>query len=234
MGDVSCDFKLLQSRIDYIANTPNAYCILSGDLMNTATKSSVSDIYSETISPMEQLKQCVKVFGPIKDKILCIVPGNHEQRTYKTEGIDLTAIMAAQLDIHERYSETTALLFVRLGANTRVGPDRRFCYTIYVTHGAGGGRKEGGKINRLADLAAIVDADIYIHSHSHFPAIFKEGYFRVDKNNFSVSMVDKLFINTSAHLDYGGYGDAQGYKPSSKDTPVIHISGKIKSATATL
>ena len=43
---------------------------------------------------------------------------------------------------------------------------RQMCYTIYTTHGRGGGRKEGAKAIRLADMASIVDADIYIHSHA--------------------------------------------------------------------
>ena len=238
IGDINCDFKLLQSRLDYIKSDPECYCILSGDLMNTATRSSKSDIYSESLSPMEQIKRCVEIFGPIKDKILCIVPGNHELRTYKSEGIDMTAIMAAQLGLSDKYSDTTALLFIRFGKAARAkhsGKGKRpLCYSAYVTHGGGGGRKEGGKVNRLADLASIVDADIYIHSHTHLPVIMKQAFFRTDTRNSTVALVDKLFVNTGAHLDYGGYGDIQSYKPSSKTTPIICLSGTHKRMTATL
>jgi predicted phosphodiesterase len=226
--------KTLQASIDKIALTPNAYCILSGDLMNTATRSSVSDIYTETISPMEQIKRCVTLFGPIAPKIICVVPGNHELRTYKTDGIDLTAIMASQLDIADKYSDTTALLFIRVGEQNEHFHKLQVCYTAYVTHGSGAGRKEGGKINRLADLSSVVDADIYIHSHSHLPAIFKEGFYRTDPTSSTFSKVDKLFVNTSAHLDYSGYADLQAYKPGSKESPVIFLDGRVKRATATL
>jgi hypothetical protein len=100
-------------------------------------------------------------------------------------------------------------------------------YTAYVTHGsAGGGRKEGGKVNRLADLASIVDADIYIHAHTHLPVVFKEAFFRVNGGNSSVALVDKLFVNVAASLNYGGYGDKQGFKPASKRSPVIHLDGR--------
>jgi hypothetical protein len=94
-----------------------------------------------------------------------------------------------------------------------------------VTHGSGGGRKEGGKINRLADLASIVDADIYIHAHTHLPLVFRESFFRVSSANSSVAQVDKLFVNTAAALKYGGYGDKQGFKPASTTAPVIYLSG---------
>lgn len=222
IGDPQSDFKSILERIEHIKKTPNAYCILDGDLMDTAIASSIGDTYSANLQPMEQLKQCVKIFDPIKDKILGVLPGNHEGRVYKTDGLDITELMCSQLGIPEKYSPTTALLFIRFGNTSRNRPQ---LYTAYVTHGSGGGRREGGKVNRLADLAAIVDADIYIHAHTHLPLVFKESFFRVSGGNSSVALVDKLFVNTAASLNYGGYGDKQGYKPASKSSPVIYLDG---------
>ena len=223
IGDGLCDYKGITDRIEYIKNTPNAYCILDGDLMDTAIASSIGDTYGANLQPMEQLNHCVKLFEPIRDKILAVLPGNHENRVYKADGIDTTQLMCAQLKIQQRYSPTTALLFVRFGEGRNHG--RRMLYTIYVTHGSGGGRREGGKVNRLADLAGIVDADIYVHSHTHLPLVFKEGYYRVSGSNSSVALVDKLFVNTAASLDYGGYGDKAGFKPASKCSPIIYLNG---------
>lgn len=225
IGDNCCDFKLIMERINYIKETPNAYCILDGDLMDTAIASSIGDTYGANLQPMEQLKMCVKIFEPIKDKILAVLPGNHENRAYKTDGLDLTELMCAQLGIPQKYSPTTALLFIRFGDQGGRRNNRPHLYTAYVTHGSGGGRREGGKVNRLADLAAIVDADIYIHGHTHLPMVFKEAYYRVSGGNSSVALVDKLFINTAAALDYGGYGDKAGFKPASKRSPVIYLNG---------
>ena len=232
IGDSCCDFKLVQARLDHVRDTENAYCVLNGDLMDTAIASSIGDTYGANLQPMEQLKMCVKLFGPIKNKILCITSGNHENRVYRQDGIDMTALMAAQLEIPNAYTDTTALLFLRFGHDVK--HNRKICYTAYVTHGGGGGRKEGGKINRLADLAGIVDADIYIHSHTHLPAVFKTAYYRVSPENSSVTKSDKLFVNTSASLDYGGYGDRSGYRPNSTDTPIIFLDGHKKRMTALL
>ena len=225
LGDPNSDYRAIVQRIEYVRNTENAYCILDGDLMDAAIASSIGDTYGAALQPMEQLKQCVKMFEPIKDKILAVLPGNHEHRIYKQDGIDMTSLMCSQLGIEDKYSNTTALLFIRFGKNTRKGQNRKQLYTVYVTHGSGGGRKEGGKVNRLADLAAIVDADIYIHAHTHLPLVFKESFFRVSGSNSSVAQVDKLFVNTSAALTYGGYGDKQGFKPASTRAPVIYLSG---------
>lgn len=235
IGDSMCDFKGIMERIEYIKNTPNAYCILDGDLMDTAICTSVGDTYGANLQPMEQLKQCVKIFEPIKDKILAVLPGNHESRVYKNDGLDITELMCAQLGIPAKYSPTTALLFVRFGkSKINENRGRPMLYTIYVTHGAGGGRKEGGKVNRLADLASIVDADIYIHAHTHLPLVFKESFFRVSGSNSSVAPAEKLFVNAAASLDYGGYGDRQGFKPASKRSPVIYLDGRKRDMWAKL
>ena len=223
LGDENCDFHRIVKTIELIKNTPNAYCILGGDLMDTAVKQSIGDIYSQSLSPMEQLQQCVALFDGIKDKILAIMPGNHEFRIYKQDGIDTTSLMATQLGLAKQYTPTTALLFIRFG-DVGYG-HKKICYTVYCTHGSGGGRKEGGKINRLADLAQIVDADVYLCGHTHLPAIFREGYYRVNYGNNSVQYVSKLFVNAAAQLKYGGYGDTAGFKPAALESPVIYLSG---------
>ena len=225
IGDSMSDGKLIMERIEYIKNTENCYCILDGDLMDTAIASSIGDTYGASITPMEQLNTCVRIFEPIKDKILAVLPGNHENRIYKADGLDITELMCAQLRIPQKYSPTTALLFIRFGRQSQ-NHNRPVLYTAYVTHGSGGGRREGGKVNRLADLASIVDADIYIHAHTHLPLVFKEAFYRVSGSNSSVALADKLFVNTAASLDYGGYGDKAGFKPASKCSPVIYLDGR--------
>lgn len=231
LGDDQSDMKRLVERIEYVKNTPEAYCILNGDLLDNATKTSIGDTYTQTLNPMEQLKKVVDLFDPIKDKVICVTHGNHENRTYKNEGINLSALMAAQLGLRDRYTPTAAVIFLRFGKD---GHHRKIRYTIYTLHGSGGGRKEGGKVNRLADMASIIDVDIYIHSHTHLPIIMRQAFHRVDVINSTISLVDKLFVNTAANLGYGGYGEAAEFKPASKETPVIYLDGKKKSFKAKL
>ena len=235
IGDSHCDYKGILERIEYIKNTPNAYCIMNGDIMDNATKTSIGDTYTQVFNPMEQLAKAVELFEPIKDKILCITHGNHENRTYKKEGINLSCLMANQLGLADRYTPTSAVLFIRVGEHScgrketnGSGKVRKVLYTLYVLHGSGGGRKEGAKAIRLADMASIIDTDIYIHSHTHLPMVMKQAFHRIDERNSTVSLVDKLFVNTAANLTYGGYGEAGEFKPSSKDTPIIYLSGTKK------
>ena len=234
IGDELCDMKRLQERIEYVKNTPHAYCILNGDIMDNATKTSVGDVYTQVLSPMDQLKTAVELFEPIKDKILCISHGNHENRTYKGDGINLTAILAEQLGLTDKYSPISAVIFLRFGKLPSHSHGRKVLYTLFVTHGNRSGRGVGSKAKILADMAATIDADIYIHSHTHVGLITKRGYFRTTQQNSSVAFVVKLFVNTAANLNYGGYGEAAEFEPSSKDTPVIYLCGTSKRYEAKL
>ena len=228
IGDEQSDIKRVLQRIEYVKNTPNAYCILNGDIIDNATKTSIGDVYTQTLNPMEQLERAIAIFEPIKDKILCITHGNHENRSYKKEGINISRLIATQLGLADRYTPTSAVLFIRLGQASSRYHHRKVLYSIYVLHGSGGGRKEGAKAIRLADLAGIIDTDIYIHSHTHLPMIMKQAFHRVDNLNMTVTLTDKLFVNTAANLTYGGYGEAGAFKPNSTDTPVIYLSGSKK------
>ena len=205
-ADPNSDHARILEDIKYIAEHDNVFCVLNGDLMDCAIASSIGDTYSSTLSPMDELRVCVELFKPLaeKGKILCILKGNHEARHYRTNGIDLTEIMARQLGIED------------------------------LSHGNGGGRKEGGKIQRLVDLSTIIDADIYVCGHTHLPAILKDGFARPSMANSSISYGTRLYVNTSAKLNYGGYGDTMAFKPPCLDTPIIHLNGTRKEMRATI
>lgn len=231
IGDLHTDMAYLKKRIEYVKTHPKAYAILNGDLMDNATKTSISDTYSQNYNPQEQMDMLVEMFKPIKNKILCITQGNHEARTYKKEGIDVMKNVADRLGLYHRYSPESVVLFLRFGQNVR---KRKQLYTFYVTHGSGGGRKEGAKAIRLADLASIVDVGIYVVGHTHLPMIMKEDFFKTSESNSSIQQTTKLFVNSSANLNYGGYGEVMGCKPASKDKPVIYLNGKEYEAIAKL
>jgi predicted phosphodiesterase len=234
IGDDNCDIARLKERIEYVATHENAYCVLNGDILDYASRSSIGDIEARQFNIMEQIEKGVELFSPIKDKIIAITSGNHEGRAYRKEGIDISKLVALQLGLEEKYSASSAFIFLRFGKQSSGRHNRPVCYTIYMLHGSGGGRKEGAKAIRLADMASIVDADIFIHSHTHLPMIMKQGFFRVDTANSAVANCTKLFVNTSSNLNYGGYGEAQEFKPNSTDTPIIYLNGTKKHSYAKL
>lgn len=240
IGDSHCDESEVLDRVKAVQEDPYGLCILNGDLMNTALKTSVSDVYGEVLSPMQQISYLVNMLRPIAGKVIGVTAGNHENRVYRNDGIDVTRLVCRELGIEEKYAPEGILIFLRFGTRSthgghlHDGRNPRQWYSIYATHGSGGGRKEGAKAIRLADMAAVVDADIYVHSHTHLPMVMKQSFFRADSSNCVAKQVQKLFINTGATLNYGGYGQAQEFKPADISTPVIRLEAKQKRMKATM
>lgn len=239
IGSKKCDYKLIQERIKRVAEDEKRYCIIVGDICNNSTKTSIADVYSEELSPMMQIQQAVKLFEPIRHKVIGITSGNHERRSYKTDGIDLTYFFARELRLEHLYDYCACLLFIRFGKMSTHGRGGshggKMCYTLYMTHGDGnGGRTIGGKMNGLQRRGQIVDADIVVTGHTHTPATFRDCFYKIDYANSSVSKREQLFVNASATLDYEEYAELYGMKPSSKVSPVIVLDGREKIMNATM
>lgn len=234
IGDKHCKMDEIREQIRSVAENPNAYVICNGDLVNNATTASVSDTYSEKMTPMEQLQTLCELLEPIRDRILLLCQGNHEARTWKQDGIDLTAVVSQQLGISNRYVREGGVLFLHFGKTSKTNHERKVRYSVYASHGFGGGKKEGGKLNALAEMSGICDVDIYIMGHTHLPVVMKQNFFRVDTSNDSVTEVEKLFVNSSSKIGYGGYGQTFGFKPSNSTTPIIYLDGRKRHYSAKL
>lgn len=232
IGDKHCDMKLVERLIDSVNNTPNLYAVLLGDLMNTAISGSKSDSYSETMTPQEQLDTCVKLLTPIRDKILAIVPGNHEERITRQVGVDMSLELARLLNLGNIYQPESAIVFLKFGRNPRTCAP--ITYSLYLNHGHGGGRRPGGKLNSLQDYALIVDSDCYIVGHTHLPASFKASSYRVVPQKAQATLHEQLFVNTASAVSYGGYGKRGGYQPPSNSYPIITLDDKWHHMSVTL
>lgn len=227
----------ISRQIGEVLTDDNAYCILNGDLMNNAVKNSVSDIYSEAASPKETIETLSDMLNPLaeKGKILFATTGNHEFRSYKESGIDIMALVCRGLGIQDKYRAEGGVHYLSFGTNAkRKAEGRRTSYTVFVTHGNGGGSTVGGKANKLEKASAICDADLYIVSHTHTPITFKDSFIRCYPCSDGIEVVERTYINTSASLDYGGYGMKAMFRPASKANPVAILDGSRKNISVSL
>lgn len=224
IGDPSCNKGLLKDWIEYVRTTPNAYAILGGDLINNTIKSSVGDIYEEDDNPTGQIARITEYFKPIKDKILLILEGNHEYRTYKETGISPCDHIAAALGLKERYSKNVAYLFL---TTTVRGTDCNRTYTIYTTHGSSSTSVISGKAANLEKMSRVCDADLYLIGHTHDVLAFHKNYYEVDRKNKKLKEVTRTFVNANSFTSYGGYGAKRGYTPSTPSVPKIIFSSPL-------
>lgn len=222
IGSKKCDYKKLQQKIDYVAETNNARVIMLGDIINNSTKTSVGDVYEEPLSPMQQMQKAVELFTPIKDKIIAGCSGNHERRTYKQDGIDLSYFLASELGYADNYDPVAVLLSISYGSCGKSNKCKTF---VYLTHGDGaGGRTIGGKANALERRGQIVDADIVITGHTHQPIIFTNANYDIDRAHDKVILRETTFVNIGSTLDYEEYAELFGMRPSSAADPRIYLT----------
>lgn len=222
--DVALD--IIRGYIDWIKNHANAFTILNGDLMNCATKDSTPDLFEDLRTPDDAYDELRKLLMPIKDKILMITRGGHEEAIFRRVGADYMARLAYDLgDIP--YRPDGGMVGIRLERNKH-----RAVFFIYATHGWGGARTIGAKIKKVEDLALAVDADCYVLSHDHTQAIHRLNVLAPPKSRVSVKsptylrVERKLLINTGGFVFYSGYIQRKGYVPQDIGTPRIRLELK--------
>lgn len=225
IGDELCNLKLIRSVLEEIKNSPNTFVILNGDLINNATRSSVSDIFSEQMTPTEQILLLCDLLKDVSSRILCLTNGNHELRSMKDDGVDIIRLVAKQLGIEDRYAESWWYLYLTFGMGNK---GRSITYEITGVHGYGGGRKNGGKINNLVEMSDKVIADLYVMSHTHTPIITRNTVFVPDAQHKSLVKRDKYYLMTNSFLEYGGYGERLGYTPSTTEHQEAILDGTKK------
>lgn len=229
IGDPLFDDLLLQQEIDWVLAEDFRYLVLNGDIMNMATKHSVSNSYDSVMTPHEELKYARTLFKRARKKILGVTAGNHEDRILKNDGIDIAEELAISLGTS--YCREGLLLKIKFGK--RKTNSKPQVYTFYMTHGFTGSRTVGGKANRLEKLRKIVVSDVYIVSHSHQKVFFKKKLFIPDLRNNKITEKIQTFINTGAYLRYGKYGQRKSYDPTDLGTLTIRLYAKEKNITVT-
>lgn len=220
LGDAGADIPLIRKTIEFVKNTPDMYVVLLGDILNVALKNSKSDIYTEVLTVADAQKLAIELLTPIKDRILAITPGNHENRVWREVGIDISLWLAGKLGLQDVYRPHSVALNLKFGKDYNGNP---YIINIFGQHGAyGGGRKLGAALNAIEDLDGIIgNADIYIRAHTHQPVQGSRDVFMFNQNG-NITKKTKYYFNAPAFLKYHGYGHDKGYKPT--DTAPCYLN----------
>lgn len=220
--DVALD--VIQGYLDWVKEHDNAYTLLNGDLMNCATKDSTPELYDDLVTPDQAYGQLRELLEPIKNKILMMTRGGHEEHIYRMSGHDYMAQLAHDLgDIP--YKPDGGMLAIRLK-----GKNHNCTAVIYAVHGWGGARTFGAKGNKIEELTKVAEADCYILSHDHTQIVHRLNILTASLHNLApfIKIKRKLFINTGGFINYSGYIQRKGYIPQDLGTPRIRIEIKRK------
>ena len=200
---------------------PDSYITVGGDVLNNSIKSSVGNIYEETMRPSEQKRWVAEQLSDIKDRILCVVNGNHCERSSKETDDSPLYDVCCKLDIEERFRENAAFLILRMGDINGAG-QRNPTYTMCVTHGSGGGVLTGGAINKNERFGMVIDGmDVLVTAHVHKGAITKPQKIVIDAHNKKISLRDFTCVISTSWLEYGAYALRKQLTPASNQIQSI-------------
>lgn len=213
----------------------NAYLILGGDLINNATRSSVSNIFEETMRPREQKKRMVEMLAPLRSKVLAAVSGNHERRSgAKDADDDPTYDILCKLDLETVYRENMAFVKLHFG-DEQIDGTRNPTYILVVTHGAGGGVLTGGVVNKAERFGYVLDgADALILGHSHKPFVTQPSKIKINAQKDTVYLKPFRVVSTTSWMDYGGYAMQKMLPPTSIAPQIIKLYGHKKKIEVTM
>ena len=200
---------------------PNSFVIFAGDQMEYATRQSKSDIYTQRLSPSSQKRWWIDHLRNYKDKVLCIVDGNHEYNRASKDADDFPLYdIALALGIEDRYRSEAAFVDIGVGDGGH-GKGKQVRYVFRVCHQAKNNVNYG-----TAD--GFEGIDVFVSGHTHKPQDLPRPKLVYDTKNKSVSQKDVENIVCGHFLRYGGYGERAGYRPTSTKLYSIILSGKKK------
>lgn len=234
LGARECMEQEFIGFIDSIKDKPNVYLVLGGDLINNATRSSVSNIFEEVMRPADQKKEMAKILAPVADKILAAVSGNHERRSGKDADDDPAYDIMCKIDREDIYRENMAFVKMQFG-NTKADGEYNPTYTVVVTHGAGGGALTSGAVLKGERMGYAIDGmDALIMGHTHKPFTTQPGKIVIDCHNNKISVKPFKVINMTSWLSYGGYSAAKMLLPSSHCLQTLTLRGNRKEMVVTM
>lgn len=191
----------------WIAETPNVYAILGGDLMEMALDDGRGMTYDQSGNPQTQFDEMVRLLAPIAHKILGATTGNHEERVYKKTGIDIMRLLCERLEI----PYFSGPFFMSVMANT-------YKWNFYVQHGRGNSQTKGGKMNmanRPKRFTGLIH--FFVSGHVHDLLAEPETIIIEDPINCRLNYVTQWTVVCPSFLGWEDtYAYRAGYSPPAK------------------
>ena len=235
LGSPECMEQQFIQFIQTVVETPNMYLILGGDLIDNGTKSSVTNPFRATMPPSAQKREMAKILEPARDRILCMLPGNHERRSGKDADDDPVYDIAAKLDLEHLYRENMAFIKIQLGKQRDYPGQYRPTYIIVATHGSGGGILTGAAVNRNERFGYVIDGmDALITGHTHKAYTTQPGKIKIDPHNNQVSIRPFKVISATSWLEFGGYAAQKMLLPSTHCLQTLTLRGSRKEMIVTM
>ncbi len=232
VGNELFNEKFFQSTIKWAVDN-NAYIIGLGDYFENAILHFGA---TDKLCADDVMDYLADSLMPLKDRFIAFIRGNHDERSMKHQPqVDMSRQLAARLGIIDLYRPNGAVIKLKLGKDFR--HSRPLTYWIYGTHGTGGSRTEGGKINALKRMSLnYTFCDLYLMGHHHWVLSDADRIFvpvENSKNNRLESHIRKYAL-CGTFLDWGGYAERAQFQCGPLSIPTIEFNGKVRDVRVTI
>lgn len=209
IGNANVDFDYIDRLLDFVKNHERAYVILNGDLIdNWVTLSPSGGEYEQTLKPETQQKIVNYKLEPIKDKILAVITGNHENRSERQGDRNPSKETAEKFDV------------AYLGAGGRLNLNfNGFVYKLHIRHRF----RYESSFNPCHACGRLIEqldseSDVVGIGHKHDPAV--EVRYKAGKQ--------RSLLRFGAAIPATSYSEALGYDHTPLVAPTIILSGNKK------
>jgi len=215
LGHPTCLLEKAKENLDYCLNN-RIHVLLMGDLIECGITGSVGDsVYTQKLNPQEQLEDTVELLSPLAQAglILGLHGGNHEDRVFKTTGINVAKMMAGTLGVP--YLHQACWNIFRVGKQS---------YTVYSMHGASGSRFIYTKLKAATDISHYFRADVIAHAHVHDVAAHTIERQSINKRMKKIVYEKHYVVLTGHYLGYQlSYAQMKGMPPSHVGSPKLQF-----------
>ena len=215
-GHPTCLVEKAQAMLDYCLEH-KIPVLLMGDLLECGITGAVGDsVYAQHLNPQEQMEEVIKLLTPLAKAglILGSHSGNHEERIFKTTGINIGKIIAGVLNVS--YLHTACWNLFNVGGRT---------YAVYSLHGSSGSRFIYTKLKSVTDISHYFLADVVAMGHVHDIATVAVERQKINLNTRKLSYWKQYVLLTGHYLGYAlSYAQTKGMPPSKVGSPKIKFS----------
>ena len=226
------DEERLFKTVKWIEENP-CYVILMGDYGEAINakdpRHDYNALHPDYMTPDKQYDRAAEVLAPIKDKVICVLDGNHENNFWRRHNHNYTSQLAKSLGCLDKYAGMSA--YIRFRFRRKTGKKARDVnvFNIFAHHGWSGGRTAGYQVKVIHDLNRIYsDAHTYLMGHVHALGEAKTTVrLYVDKRDKPREYLQRYFFTGSyirGHAEgKGSYVEARAYEPTMLGSPIIEV-----------
>jgi predicted phosphodiesterase len=214
-GSDSCDITSLKEWINWVLETPNVLVVLTGDLIENASKDSPGEsVFRQLIPPQFQKEQFIELLAPIAHKIVFGLAGNHGNRSVKSCFLDPERDICTALETEYFSGACYADIICQ-----------NYKWELFAMHGGGSsGSTPGGRINKLFKKNQFHSADLFIQGHTHTKDVIEDYEVIRDPTNLSLNIRKRYYLICGTFQKYwDSYAEHWVLPPNRVGVPKISL-----------